>query len=70
MHIPVGEKQTGNSLSCTRSWPLLHHTSGRLREQVGCTAALAWASLKDLMEDHVLIDVERHNFCIQSSVEP
>lgn len=49
---------------------MLHHTSGRLREQVSCTAALAWASLGDLMENHVLIDVERHIFCIQSSVEP
>lgn len=68
-HACRGKTQTGNSLSCTRGWPLLHHTSGRPREQVGCTAALAWASLGDLMEAHVLIDVERHDFCTQSSVE-
>ena len=54
--------QTGNSfiIMHQRLVVVTSYLRQAEREQVSCTAALAWASLKDLMENHVLIDVERH----------
>lgn len=48
VHSPAGKKHRLeiHSLSCTRGWLLLHHTSGRPREQVSCTAAGSWARLR------------------------